>query len=86
MALRSGICAPSGMKTPKYNAVCVENEESIIALLNKELNVDSDNQMDLENVEETASEESSDEMSESESESGTSVLRVDGWEDVMIGD
>jgi hypothetical protein len=38
---------PSGMKTPKYNAVCVKKEESIIALLNKELDIDSDDQMDL---------------------------------------
>jgi hypothetical protein len=32
------------------------------------------------------SEESSDEMSESESESKTSVLHVDGWEDVTRDD
>jgi hypothetical protein len=42
--------------------------------------------MDLENVEETPSEELSDEVSESESETETSVLLVDGWEDVMMGD
>jgi hypothetical protein len=63
--------------------VCAENEEPITALLNEELNIDSD---DLENVVETASEEASDEMSESESRSETSVLRVDGWEDVTMSD
>jgi hypothetical protein len=52
-------------------------------LLNEELKIDSDIQVDLENVEETPSEESSDEMLESESE--ISVPRVDGWEDVMMG-
>jgi hypothetical protein len=39
-----------------------------------ELNIDSNDQMDLENVEETVSEESSNEMSECESESKTSVV------------
>jgi hypothetical protein len=41
--------------------------------------------MDLKNVEETPSEELSDVVLESESESETSVLRVDGWEDVTMG-
>jgi UDP-N-acetylglucosamine pyrophosphorylase len=41
--------------------------------------------MDLENVEETVSQESSDKMFESE-RSETSVLPVDGWEDVTMGD
>jgi hypothetical protein len=65
--------------------VCVENEDSIIAFLNEELDADSDDQMDLENVEEIVSEELWDEMSESESEGKTSVLRV-GWEDMTMGD
>jgi hypothetical protein len=65
--------------------LCVEKEESIIALLNEELDIDSDDQMDLENVEETPSEELSDEVSESESESETSVLHVGGWEDMTMG-
>jgi hypothetical protein len=68
--------------------LCIENEESVIALLNEELDIDSDDQMDLENVEETAGEESSEEMSESESESEskseTSVLHIDGREDVTM--
>jgi hypothetical protein len=66
--------------------VCVENEDSVIALLNEELDIDSDDQMDLENVEKTASEASSNEMLESESESETSALRLDGWEDVTVGE
>jgi hypothetical protein len=86
MALLSGTCVPSGMKKPKYTAVCAENEESIIALLNEDLDIDSDDQMDLKNIEETLNEELSDVMSESESESEISVLRVDGWEDVTMGD
>jgi hypothetical protein len=66
----------------KNNAVCAENEVSVIALLNEELDIDFDDQMDLENVEESASEESSNGMSESDNKSGTSVMRVDGWKDV----
>jgi hypothetical protein len=76
MALRSGTRVPSGMKKVNYNAMCVENEGSVIALLNEELDIDSDDQLDLENVEETASEELSDEMSESESKSETRVLHT----------
>jgi hypothetical protein len=45
------------MKKLKYNAMYVENEDSVIALLNEELDIDSDDQLDLENVEESASEE-----------------------------
>jgi tRNA/tmRNA/rRNA uracil-C5-methylase (TrmA/RlmC/RlmD family) len=82
MPLHSGTRVPSGMKKVKYNAVCVENEESIISLLNEELSIDSDEQVDLETVDETASEELSNEMSESESESETRVSHVDGWEDM----
>jgi hypothetical protein len=76
MASLSGTHVTSGMKKPKYNVVCVENEESIVALLNEDLDIDSDDQMDLKNVEETPSE---DVVLESESESETSILRVDGW-------
>jgi hypothetical protein len=50
MASHSGTRAPSGMKRLKYNAVCVDNEESIIALLNEELDIDSDDQMGSDNV------------------------------------
>jgi hypothetical protein len=32
MALCSGTHVPSGMKKRKYNEVCVENEDSVIAL------------------------------------------------------
>jgi hypothetical protein len=51
-------------------------------MLSEEVDIDSDDGMDLEIEGETASEELSSEMSESESESETSVLRVDGWEDM----
>jgi hypothetical protein len=81
MASRSVTHVPSGMKKVKYNAVCVENEDSVIALLNEEL--DPDVQLDLENVTETASEEVTEKMSKGESDSEISVVRVDGWEDVM---
>jgi hypothetical protein len=50
MASLSGTRVPSGMKKPKNNAVYAENEESIIALLNEDPTIDSDDQMDLENV------------------------------------
>jgi hypothetical protein len=50
----SGKCVPSGMKKKtKYNGVCAENEESIIALLHEDLNIDSGDQMVLENAEES---------------------------------
>jgi hypothetical protein len=42
--------------------------------------------VDLENVEETPSEELIDEMLGSESESETSVMCLDRWEDVTMGD
>jgi hypothetical protein len=77
---------PSGMKRPKYDAVCVKNEESFIASLNEELDIDSDDQMELENIEETASEISSDEISKIDSKSETSVLLISGWEDVTMCD
>lgn len=48
-----------------YNAMCVEHEDSVIILLNEELDMDPDVRMDLEKVEETASEESRDKMAES---------------------
>jgi hypothetical protein len=83
MGSLSGTRVPSGMKKPKYNAMCAENEESIIALLNEDLNIDSDDQMDLKNVEETPSEELSDVVLESESKSETSVLRVDGRQETQ---
>jgi hypothetical protein len=56
-----------------------------MALLNEKLDIDADVQVHLENVKETPSQESIEEMSESESKSETSVLHVDGWEDVMMG-
>jgi hypothetical protein len=80
MASRSVTYVHSGMKKDKYNAVCVENEDSVIALLNEELDIDPDVQLDLEIVAETASEEVTEKMPKGGSESEISVVRVDGWE------
>jgi hypothetical protein len=49
MASCSVTRVPFGMKELKYNAAC-EIEESVTALLNEELIIDSDDQMDLGNV------------------------------------
>jgi hypothetical protein len=86
MALRSSKPGPSGFKKQKHNPLCDANEESLSDMLSEELDIDSDDEMDLEIEGETASEELSNEMSESESESEseTSVLCVDGWEDVTV--
>jgi hypothetical protein len=86
MALRTGRLLPSRIKKLKYNPVRVEDEESISDMLSEELNTDSDDGMNLENVGQSTSEESSNALSESESESETSVVRVDGWEDITMGD
>jgi hypothetical protein len=40
MASRSVTSVLSGMKKLKNNAMCAENEESVIALLNEELDID----------------------------------------------
>jgi hypothetical protein len=74
------------MKEQKYDAVCVKNEDSISALLNEELDIDSDDQMQSENERKTVSEESSYKISESESDSGISVVLTDGWEEVTMCD
>jgi hypothetical protein len=52
MALRTGRTGrllPSRMKKRKYNLVCVEDEESISDMLNEELDIDSDDEMNMEN-------------------------------------
>jgi hypothetical protein len=76
------------MKRQKYNpvCVCVNDEESISDMLNEELDVDSDDEMNLENEGQSVSEESSNTSSESERESETSVVCIDGWEDMTMGD
>jgi hypothetical protein len=51
-----------------YNPLCDVTEESISDMLNDELDIGSDDQMDLEIEVETASEKSGNEMSKSESE------------------
>jgi hypothetical protein len=82
MALHTGTLLPSRMKKQKYNPVCVEDEESISDMLSEELHIDSDDEMNLENEGQSSSEESSNASSKSECESETSVVRVDGWEDM----
>jgi hypothetical protein len=74
------------MRKRKYKSVCVEDEESIIHMLNGELDIDSDDEMDLESKGESASEELSSESSECECESETSVVCIDAWENVTMGD
>jgi hypothetical protein len=48
----------SGFKKWKYNLLCDAGEESISDILSGELDIDSDDEMDLEIEGETASEES----------------------------
>jgi hypothetical protein len=50
---------PSRMKKRKYNPACAEDEESISDMLSEELDIASDDEMNLENKEQSASEESS---------------------------
>jgi hypothetical protein len=54
-------------------------------MLSEELDIVS-GEMSLENEGQSASEESSNTSSESECESETSVVCIDGWEDVTMGD
>jgi hypothetical protein len=76
MALRTGRLLPT----------CVKDEESISDMLGEELDIVSGDEMNLENEGQSASEESSNTLSESEYESETSVVCIDGWEDVTMGD
>jgi hypothetical protein len=73
------------MKKWKYNPTCVENEESVSDMLSEELDIVSGDEMNLENEGQSAS-ESSNTSSESECEGETSVVCIDGREDVMMGD
>jgi hypothetical protein len=73
------------MKKQKHNPVCVKDEVSISDMLSKELDIISGDEMNLENKEQSASKESSNTSPESECESETSVARIDGWEDVTMG-
>jgi hypothetical protein len=74
------------MKKQKYNPACVEDEVSISDMLSEELDIISGDEMNLENEGQSASEESSNTLPESECESETSVVCIDGWEDVTMGD
>jgi hypothetical protein len=74
------------MKKLKYNPMNVKDEESTSDMLSEELNIDSDDEMNLENEGQSVSEESSNASSESQCESETNVVHIDGWEDVTVGD
>jgi hypothetical protein len=74
------------MKKRKYNSTCVKDEVSMSDMLSEELDIISGDEMNLENEGQSASEKSSNTSSESERESETSVVCIDGWEDVMMGD
>jgi hypothetical protein len=86
MASCSGSRVSSGKKKLKYNAVCGGNEDLLSALLNEELNIDSEDDVNFEILSECGSEDSSNEVSETESESDISNLRADGWESVTVRD
>jgi hypothetical protein len=72
-------------KERKYNPICAKDEESVSDMLSEELDVDSDDEINLENEGQSTSEELSNASSESECESETSVVRIDGWEGVTMG-
>jgi hypothetical protein len=74
------------MRKQKYNPACVEDEGSISDMLSEELDIVSGDEMNLENEGQGASEESSITLSESEYDSDTSVVCIDEWEDMMMGD
>jgi hypothetical protein len=73
------------MKKWKYNPTCVEDKVSVSDMLSEELDIVSGDKMNLENEGQSASEESSNTSPESECESETSVVCIDGWEDVNDG-
>jgi hypothetical protein len=64
----------------------VRDEESVSDMVSEELDIISGHEMNSENKGQSASEELSNTLSESECESETSVVRIDGWEDVTMGD
>jgi hypothetical protein len=72
------------MRKRKYNPACVEDEESISDMLSEKIAIESGDEINLENEGQSASEESSNTSPESECE--TSVVCIDGWEDVTMGD
>jgi hypothetical protein len=63
MLLRSAKPQPSGLKKLRYNPLCDADEESNSEMLSEELNIDSDDEINLEIEGDTASEELSIKMS-----------------------
>jgi hypothetical protein len=55
-------------------------------MLSEELDIVSGNEKNLDNEGQNASKQSSNTLSESECESETSIVWIDGWEDVTMGD
>jgi hypothetical protein len=87
MASSSGSRVSSGKEKLKYNAVCGDNEDLVSALLNEELDIDSEDDVDFEILSDCGSEDSRDEVSETESESGISDVRTNGaWKSVTLRD
>jgi hypothetical protein len=64
MASCSGLHVSSRKEKLKYNAVCGGNENLLSALLNEELDIDSEDDVNFEIQSECASEDSSYEVSE----------------------
>jgi hypothetical protein len=86
MALHTAIFLPSGIKKRKYNPACVDDEISITDMFSEELDIVSGDEINLENEAQSASVESSNTSSESECESETSIVFIDGWENMTMGD
>jgi hypothetical protein len=66
--------------------MCVKDEESTSDMLSEELDVDSDDEMNLENKGQSVSEESSNVSSESQCAGESSDVCIDRWEEVTMSD
>jgi hypothetical protein len=77
MALCTAIFVLSRMKKRLFNSACVEDEVSISDMLSEELDIDSGDEMNLENEGQSASEESRNTLPECECESETSVVCIE---------
>jgi hypothetical protein len=78
---------PCGYRKQKYNPLCDTDEEAIGVMVNEELDIDSDDEMNLEIKGETVTEKSSNKKSESENENEneTNGASVGGWKEVTLG-
>jgi hypothetical protein len=64
---------PSGLKKLKFNPLCDADEESSSDMLSEELDIDSDDEINMKIEGETACEVSSNKMSESENETSVAA-------------